>query len=59
MGKSCLQQKKICLGGQYYGMTHPIQQPQDKTALQFLSYYLAPRIFLTIMYLVLSQGSMP
>ena len=23
MGKSCTQQKKICLGGQYYGMTHP------------------------------------
>ena len=23
MGKSCFQQKKICLGGQYYGMTHP------------------------------------
>ena len=23
MGKSCFQQKKICLGEQYYGMTHP------------------------------------
>ena len=23
MGKSCPQEKKLCLGGQYYEMTHP------------------------------------
>ena len=31
MGKICTHQKKIYLGGQYYGMTHPNANPAAYT----------------------------
>ena len=33
MGKSCFQQKKICLGEQYYGMTHPTEHAVQSNAV--------------------------